>query len=221
MSTHKEWSSQGAHGNSKNDRKMEVTVHAQFEYRGSDYYEKKEELTDFYRLKSWDVVGGGGIMTENRHVEAQNPFHRGTYDSMARGKGYKDEEMKSATNELEVVIDTKTGKAKCVKFPVFSASIKWTGEWTKIDVYSDHTSSDKGAIDNKEHFFRVDNWVGDKSVIIQGKFIDGWKVKSGDGKKQMGGNAGYVLKSDEDERVELHTRWNLRFSKHRKREKLN
>jgi len=221
MSSYKEWSSRGAHGNSKNDRNMEVTVHAQFEYRGSDYYEKKEELTDFYRLKSWDVVGGGGIMTENRHVEAKKPFHEGTYQSRAHGTGYKDVEAQSATNELEVVIDTKTGKAKSVRFPVFYASIDWTGEWTKIDVYSDHTSSDRGVIDNKEHAFRVDNWVGDKSVIIQGKFMDGWRVKSGDGKKQMGGNAGYILKGDEDERVELHTRWNLLFSKHRKREKQN
>jgi len=221
ISTHKEWSSRGAHGNSKNDRNMEVTVHAQFEYRGSDYYEKKEELTDFYRLKSWEVVGSGGVMTESRHVEAKRPFHEGSYKSRAHGTGYKDVEAQSATNELEVVIDTKTGKAKSVKFPVFYASIDWTGEWTKIDIFSDHTSSNKGTIDNKEHGFRVDNWVGDKSVIIHGKFMDGWKVKSGDGKKQMGGNAGYTLKSDEDGRVELHTRWNLRFSKHRKREKQN
>jgi hypothetical protein len=198
---------------------MEVTVYAQFEYRGSDYYEKKEELTDFYRLKSWDVVGSGGFMTENRHVEAKRPFHEGSYKSRAHGTGYKDVEAQSATNELEVVIDTKTGKAKCVKFPVFSTSIDWTGQWTEIDVYSDHTSSDKGVIDNKEHGFRVDNWVGDKSVIIQGKFLDGWKVKSGDGKNQMGGNASWVLKNDEGERTELDTKWNLKFLKHKKREK--
>jgi hypothetical protein len=51
------------------------------------------------------------------------------------------------------------------------------------------------------------------------KIGDIWKVKSGDGKNQMGGNASWVLKNDEGERTELDTKWNLKFSKHKKREK--
>ncbi|MBN1224664.1 MAG: hypothetical protein JXB23_15550, partial [Candidatus Aminicenantes bacterium] len=221
LSSYKEWSSGNAHGYSKGDRNMEATVYAQFEYHGSKYYEKKEELSDFYRLKSWDVVSSGGTMTEHRFHESPRPFSEGTYDSKARGEGYKDDEFHEATNELEVVIDTRTGKAKSVKFPVFYASIDWTGEWEQIEINSFGPSKSSGAIDSTEHSFRVDNLIGDKSVILQGKPMEGWKVKSGDGTKQMGGNASYVLKNEEGERAELHTKWNLMFSKHKKREKLD
>ena len=215
INTFNEWSDRGASGFSRFQRNMEVTVYAQFEYDRSHYYDKKDEIRDYYKLKSWEVISSGGTMKEDRYHESSSGH--GTYKSIASGRGYKDPEMHHATSTLEVLLDAKTGKSKSVKFPNFSASIRWTGKWKQTEVHPDHTSQNGGEIDKAEHIFRVDNLVGDKSVILKGGILEGLKVDSG-GRGQMSGRATHVLKDSDEGKVQLHTNWHLRVMKGKKKE---
>ena len=215
INTFNEWSDRGASGFSRFQRNMEVTVYAQFEYYRSHYYDKKHEIRDYYKLKSWEVISSGGTMKEDKYHESSSGH--GTYKLRASGKGYKDPEMHHATNFLEVLLDAKTGKSKSVKFPNFLASVQWKGKWKQTEVHPDHTSQNEGEIDKAEHIFRVDNLVGDKSVILEGGILEGLKVDSG-GRGQMSGHGTHVLKDSDEGKVQLHTNWHLRVMKGKKKE---
>ncbi|MBN1459170.1 MAG: hypothetical protein JXA57_06520 [Armatimonadetes bacterium] len=216
ITTHKDTSSSGVSGYSRVAMDIQATVYAEFDYRGSDYDETREELTEVYKVKSWDVVSSGGTLRTDRKNASETSTT--TYWERARGEAVKEPDVSDSSISLEIVIDGKSGKAKAVRFTSFSPLVKWMGAWEQETVTRNEVSHQSGVIDRAGQLLRVDNWVGDKSVIRAGGFLDGWKAQTGDGTRHMGGSGTHVYLDTEEERLVLRTWWNLKINRRPERE---
>jgi len=215
-------------------REIEITIHAEFEYEGSYHDKDLDEISENYELKSWSVstlkaAAKSKSYFEKRDVEKvihhQGLDHKRITKENLKGRAIKHSGLGDPTSGLVIVLDAKTGKAKTVNFPIFGTMINWQGkveenheagdrDWDPYaGKYNESRSWSSGDSSKSMEVFPVHNTVGDPQIILMEGMPEGHKVKSGDGVRQIGGQASQVLTETKNERQEYRCTWSLRRNK--------